>query len=135
MLDGACSRNIFRNNYDVACPMNFRKYPYDTQICKVKYESCKLIDRRDYTLYIIHSKLLFGHSRGIAKQTTSLLIIIQELVWDGGPDYFLPNPIVALGGSWAGPVLCKCKEEDQRNFLFKIQIYVICSPNTLRKKK
>ena len=31
----------FRNNYDVACPMNFRNYPYDTQICKVKYESCE----------------------------------------------------------------------------------------------
>ena len=30
-----------RNNYDVACPMNFKNYPYDTQICKVKYESCK----------------------------------------------------------------------------------------------
>eukprot|EP00095_Tigriopus_kingsejongensis_P007873 snap_masked-scaffold127_size327531-processed-gene-1.4 protein:Tk07873 transcript:snap_masked-scaffold127_size327531-processed-gene-1.4-mRNA-1 annotation:"glycine receptor subunit alpha-2-like" len=26
-------------NYDVACPMNFQKYPYDTQTCKVKYES------------------------------------------------------------------------------------------------
>ena len=35
------NRIFFRNNYDVACPMNFRKYPYDTQICKVKYESCK----------------------------------------------------------------------------------------------
>ena len=32
---------ICRNNYDVACPMNFKNYPYDTQICKVKYESCK----------------------------------------------------------------------------------------------
>ena len=31
-----------RINYDVACPMNFEKYPYDTQTCKVKYESCKL---------------------------------------------------------------------------------------------
>ena len=30
-----------RINYDVACPMDFRKYPYDTQTCKVKYESCK----------------------------------------------------------------------------------------------
>ena len=30
-----------RINYDVACPMNFEKYPYDTQTCKVKYESCK----------------------------------------------------------------------------------------------
>ena len=30
-----------RINYDVACPMNFRKYPYDVQMCKVKYESCK----------------------------------------------------------------------------------------------
>lgn len=42
------SLRIYRNstvryatqiNYDVACPMNFRKYPYDTQTCKVKYES------------------------------------------------------------------------------------------------
>ena len=33
--------SICRNNYDVACPMNFKNYPYDTQICKVKYESCK----------------------------------------------------------------------------------------------
>ena len=31
----------FRINYDVACPMNFKKYPYDTQLCKIKYESCK----------------------------------------------------------------------------------------------
>ena len=31
-----------RINYDVACPMNFRKYPYDTQVCRIKYESCKL---------------------------------------------------------------------------------------------
>ena len=35
------STNICRNNYDVACPMNFKNYPYDTQICKVKYESCE----------------------------------------------------------------------------------------------
>ncbi|TRY72703.1 hypothetical protein TCAL_16186, partial [Tigriopus californicus] len=42
------SLRIYRNstcryatqiNYDVACPMNFEKYPYDTQVCKVKYES------------------------------------------------------------------------------------------------
>ena len=33
----------FRINYDVACPMDFRKYPYDTQSCKVKYESCKYL--------------------------------------------------------------------------------------------
>jgi len=33
------ARYATQNNYDVACPMNFRKYPYDTQICKVKYES------------------------------------------------------------------------------------------------
>ena len=39
-LSGTDSITI-RNNYDVACPMNFRKYPYDTQICKVKYESCE----------------------------------------------------------------------------------------------
>ena len=32
---------LCRINYDVACPMNFRKYPYDVQMCKVKYESCK----------------------------------------------------------------------------------------------
>ena len=33
--------SFYRINYDVACPMNFRKYPYDVQMCKVKYESCK----------------------------------------------------------------------------------------------
>jgi len=42
------SLRIYRNstlryatqiNYDVACPMNFRKYPYDTQVCRIKYES------------------------------------------------------------------------------------------------
>ena len=33
--------HVFRINYDVACPMNFRKYPYDTQVCRIKYESCK----------------------------------------------------------------------------------------------
>ena len=42
MSDLSCTDSItIRNNYDVACPMNFRKYPYDTQICKVKYESCE----------------------------------------------------------------------------------------------
>ena len=45
MLEPYFQGHFFRNNYDVACPMNFRKYPYDTQICKVKYESCKLIVR------------------------------------------------------------------------------------------
>ena len=40
-LDFSFMYHISRNNYDVACPMNFRKYPYDTQVCKVKYESCK----------------------------------------------------------------------------------------------
>jgi len=33
------ARYATQTNYDVACPMNFRKYPYDTQVCKVKYES------------------------------------------------------------------------------------------------
>ncbi|XP_040569238.1 glutamate-gated chloride channel alpha [Lepeophtheirus salmonis] len=42
------SLRIYRNstiryatqvNYDVACPMTFFKYPYDTQVCEVKYES------------------------------------------------------------------------------------------------
>ena len=42
MLEPFFQGHSSRNNYDVACPMNFRKYPYDTQICKVKYESCKL---------------------------------------------------------------------------------------------
>ena len=26
-------------NFDVACPMNFHKFPWDEQICKVKFES------------------------------------------------------------------------------------------------
>ena len=40
-----------RINYDVACPMNFEKYPYDTQTCKVKYESCKLTTRYSCKLF------------------------------------------------------------------------------------
>ena len=35
---------LFRVNYDVACPMTFHRYPYDTQECKVKYESCKFVE-------------------------------------------------------------------------------------------
>ena len=41
---------FFRINYDVACPMKFHKYPYDTQTCKVKYESCK---------YTVHKTCFF----------------------------------------------------------------------------
>ena len=44
----------FRINYDVACPMNFRKYPYDTQTCKVKYESCKLCFSTDFSYILIY---------------------------------------------------------------------------------
>ena len=57
------SEHFFRNNYDVACPMNFRKYPYDTQICKVKYESCKLMMRpvgRDFNFQMVEEDNLRG---------------------------------------------------------------------------
>ena len=27
-----------RVNYDVACPMNFKKYPLDTQHCNISFE-------------------------------------------------------------------------------------------------
>ena len=43
---------LFRINYDVACPMNFKKYPYDTQLCKIKYESCKYINGQFCNIYV-----------------------------------------------------------------------------------
>ena len=49
----------FRINYDVACPMNFRKYPYDTQKCKIKYESCECLTILFRTLTILHSGLMY----------------------------------------------------------------------------
>jgi len=62
------ARYATQNNYDVACPMNFKNYPYDTQICKVKYESYG---------YTTHKMLLkwkkgFDHSKVTANNSISL---------------------------------------------------------------
>ena len=56
-----------RINYDVACPMNFEKYPYDTQTCKVKYESCKYYVAQKVPLIFIHNPYAMEKSQNPAR--------------------------------------------------------------------
>ena len=67
-----------RINYDVACPMNFEKYPYDTQTCKVKYESCKYRVAQKLLLIFIHNPYAMEKSQNPARLRPFQLTITKE---------------------------------------------------------
>ena len=67
-----------RINYDVACPMNFEKYPYDTQTCKVKYESCKYHIAQKLLLIFIHNPYAMEKSQNPARLRPFQLTITKE---------------------------------------------------------